>query len=150
LAAFRREAIRVAWQRTVARSELRHLHLHRVALDKLRRQPELSPFHKTFGFHVDGVDIQGIALPDGWQERVVAVDNANTNGIRGLCLEVSDLAVSTLAAARQKDIDFVRVLLRERLVRAEVLHRRLDAVAALDPQERASLHDRVERLVQSR
>jgi hypothetical protein len=49
---------------------------------------ELSPFHQTFGFYVDGVDhvdLAGIALPHGWAERTVVVENSNTNGIRGLC-----------------------------------------------------------------
>ncbi len=107
---------------------------------------ELSPFHKTFGFHVDGVDMAGIVLPARWQERVVVVDNANTNGCRGLCLEPADLAVSKLTAGRPKDVDFVRVLLRERLVRSEVLHERVDSVPRLDDAGNASLHDLVNRL----
>jgi hypothetical protein len=107
---------------------------------------ELSPFHKTFGFHVDGVDMEGIVLPAKWQERVVVVDNANTNGFRGLCLDPSDLAVSKLAAGRPKDIEFVRVMLRERLVRPEVLHERLDGVSCIDEARRTSLHDLVNRL----
>jgi hypothetical protein len=57
---------------------------------------ELSPFHTTFGFYVDGVDIDAIALPDGWRERVVRVDNPNTNGIVGYCISPPDLA--TLAS----------------------------------------------------
>src|SRR5687768_9449872 len=36
---------------------------------------ELSPFHRTFGFYVDGVDIDAIALPAGWQERLIVVAN---------------------------------------------------------------------------
>lgn len=107
---------------------------------------ELSPFHKTFGFHVDGVDIEGIVLPGRWQERVVVVDNDNTNGFRGLCLDPADLAVSKLAAGRPKDIDFVRVMLKERLVRREVLHARVDTVSSLDEARIASLHDLVNRL----
>jgi hypothetical protein len=107
---------------------------------------ELSPFHKTFGFHVDGVDIGGIALPRGWQERVVVVDNASTSGFRGLCLDPGDLAVSKLAAGRPKDIDFVRVMLRERLVRAEILHERVDGVPSVDEARKTSLHDLVNRL----
>ena len=63
---------------------------------------ELSPFHRVFGFYVDGIEISGIVLPDGWQERAIAVENANTNGFRGLCLEPADLAVSKLAAGRPK------------------------------------------------
>ena len=40
---------------------------------------ELSPFHQTFGFYVDGVDLAAIVLPDGWGPRVVVVDTPNTN-----------------------------------------------------------------------
>jgi hypothetical protein len=107
---------------------------------------ELSPFHKTFGFHVDGVDMEGIVLPARWQDRVVVVDNANTNGFRGLCLDPADLAISKLAAGRPKDIGFVRVMLRERLVRAEVLHERVDGIPGVDGEPKASLHDLVNRL----
>jgi hypothetical protein len=95
---------------------------------------ELSPFHKTFGFH----------LPGGWQERVVVVDNTNTNGFRGLCLEPADLAVSELAAGRSKDIEFVRIMLRER--RPEVLHERIHAISQVDEARKTSLHDLVSRL----
>jgi hypothetical protein len=108
---------------------------------------ELSPFHKTFGFWVDGVDVSGIVLPEGWRERTVTVDNPNTNGFRGLCLEPGDLGVSKLAAGRAKDLDFVQVLLREGIVSASTLHDRIDAVADLDGERRAELHRRVERLV---
>jgi hypothetical protein len=107
---------------------------------------ELSPFHKTFGFHADGVDIAGIVLPAGWQERLVVVDNENTNGFRGLCLEPADLAVSKLAARRPKDIEFVRIMLRERLARPEVLHERIDSISRLDRTSKSALHDLVNRL----
>ena len=107
---------------------------------------ELSPFHEAFGFYVDGVDIRGIVLPDGWQTRLVAVDSPNTNGVRGLCLDPTDLAVSKLVANRSKDRDFVRVLLRERLLTADVLHARIDRVADLDTPRRVALHQTVDRL----
>ena len=54
-------------------------------------------------------------FPHGWQDRLVVVDNPNTNGVRGLCLGPVDIATSKLAAGRPKDLDFIRVLLRERL-----------------------------------
>jgi len=107
---------------------------------------ELSPFHETFGFYVDGVDMGGIVLPDGWQTRLVVVENPNTNGVRGLCLDPADLAVSKLAANRSKDRDFVRVLLRERVLTVDVLHARIDRVATVDPQRRAMLHETADRL----
>lgn len=93
---------------------------------------ELSPFHQTFGFWVDGVEIQGILLPDGWGNRLVPVDIPNTNGYRGLCLDPADLAVSKLAAGRPKDLDYVRVLLCEGLVLARTLRERIYATPALE------------------
>ncbi len=107
---------------------------------------ELSPFHQTFGFYVDGMELSGVVLPRGWAGRVVVVDTPNTNGIRGLCLEAGDLAVSKLAAGRDKDLAYVRVLLRERLVTAEVLQARIDDVSGLDESERGRLHERLARL----
>ena len=49
---------------------------------------EDSQFHKTFGFYVDGVSPTTARLPQGWESRLVAVCNPNTNGATGWCLEV--------------------------------------------------------------
>jgi hypothetical protein len=100
---------------------------------------ELSPFHQTFGFYVDGVEMAGIVLPEGWDERLVVVDNPNTSGIRGLCLDPGDLGVSKLAAARPKDLEFVRVLLRERIVSPTQLLLRLSRVPGLTNERRSAL-----------
>jgi hypothetical protein len=100
---------------------------------------ELSPFHQTFGFYVDGVDLGAITLPEGWRDRVVVIDNANTSGFRGLCLDPADLAIRKLAAGREKDLEFVRALVREGLVATSTLTERLAVVAGLAP-------DRAERL----
>jgi Nucleotidyltransferase of unknown function (DUF6036) len=107
---------------------------------------ELSPFHQTFGFYVDGIELSAVVLPAGWPARTVVVDNANTNGFRGLCLEPADLAVSKLAADRPKDLDYVRVLLREGIVAPDVLRARIDATRAVDDKGRAALHQMVARL----
>jgi hypothetical protein len=61
----------------------------------------LSSFHETFGYHADGVGP-----------------------------EIHDLAVSKCAASREKDADFVRVLLREHMVEAGTLEQR---TRQLDP-----------------
>jgi hypothetical protein len=86
---------------------------------------ELSPFHETHHFYVQGVSPETCKLPDGWRRRCIRVRTAATNGKTGWCLEGHDLALSKLAAFRPKDKTFVRVLLREKLVRADVLLRRL-------------------------
>lgn len=39
---------------------------------------ELSPFEQTHGFSIDGVDLTTAALPEGWRDRLVKVQNANT------------------------------------------------------------------------
>ena len=89
---------------------------------------ELSPFHSTHGFYVHGLPIESAKLPDGWRDRVVRVQNENTDGRSGLCLEGHDLAASKLAALRDKDRNFVRVLLLEGLIEEATL---LERVATL-------------------
>ncbi len=108
---------------------------------------ELSPFHETFGFCVDGIDLRTIILPAGWQDRVVIVDNPNTNGYRGLCLGPEDLAASKLAVGRDKDIEYVRILFRERMARPSDVERRIAALSALEPADRDGLIARLRGLL---
>ena len=98
---------------------------------------ELSAFHQTFGYYAHGVDETTATLPPGWRERLVPIHNENTGGATGWCLEVHDLAASKLAAGRDKDLDFVRVLLGERMVSPATLAERLSALPL--PPERAEL-----------
>jgi hypothetical protein len=86
---------------------------------------ELSLFHGTHGFYVHGVSVETAVLPDGWQERAVAVRNDNTSNNTGWCLEAHDLAVSKLVAFRDKDKNFVRTLLVEKLIDPKILDQRL-------------------------
>jgi hypothetical protein len=39
---------------------------------------ELSRFEELHGFSIDGVDMETSALPEGWRDRLVKVQNANT------------------------------------------------------------------------
>jgi hypothetical protein len=89
---------------------------------------ERSLFHETFGYYAHGVDETTATLPPGWQERLVPIHNENTGGATGWCLEVHDLAASKLAAGRHKDVEFVRVLLSEKLVSPETLARLVEAL----------------------
>jgi hypothetical protein len=57
----------------------------------------------------------------------------------GWCLEVHGLAVSKLVAGREKDMEFVRVLVRENMARRAVLRER---ARTLDlPSERPAIID---------
>ena len=82
-----------------------------------------SQFNLTFGYYADGVSPQTATLPKGWETRLVKVCNENTGGAIGWCLEPHDLAYSKLAARREKDLAFVRELLRHHLARQTVLSR---------------------------
>jgi hypothetical protein len=86
---------------------------------------EYSQFHATHGFYVHGLTIESALLPRGWERRTVPVDGAGPDRSVGRCLEAHDLAASKLAAFREKDRDFVRTLLAERLVNARKLRLRI-------------------------
>jgi hypothetical protein len=107
---------------------------------------EGSPFHQTFGYYAHGVSSETGHLPAGWRERLVRVHNQNTGGGTGLCLEVHDLAVSKLVAGREKDLDFIRGLLRHQLVHVEVLSERL-ASMFFAPERLQTFGVQMERLV---
>jgi len=90
---------------------------------------ELSLFHQTHGFYVHGISIESAKLPGGWEKRTVSVsDPISTQGKTGLCIEAHDLAASKLAAYRQKDKEFVRLLLIEKMIEARILRGRIGAL----------------------
>ena len=91
---------------------------------------ELSMFHQTFGYYAHGVDDTTAVLPAGWRERLVPIENANTGGAVGWCLEAHDLAVSKLVAGRDRDVQFVRVLLGQGMVDPAVVEQRLAQLPA--------------------
>jgi hypothetical protein len=70
----------------------------------------LSPFHETFGYYADPVDIATAVLPAGWEDRLVGLSPGDTGGVEGLCLDAHDLALSKYAAGREKDLVFTREL----------------------------------------
>ena len=94
---------------------------------------ELSHFHQTHGFYVHGISIESAKLPEGWEQRTVSVsDPISTQGKTGFCVEAHDLAASKLAAYREKDKEFVRLLLIEKMIDANIL---TDRINALDIKE---------------
>lgn len=60
-------------------------------------------------------------------------DEISTNGKSGWCVEVHDLAASKLVAYRQKDRDFVRMLLIENMIKSQILIERLDSQVIGEP-----------------
>jgi hypothetical protein len=90
----------------------------------------LSLFHNTHGIYADPVDETTATLPRGWFDRVQLLSGPLTETIggyraRGLCLELHDLAVSKLAAGREKDVQFFNALVRRGNLQSETLRLRL-------------------------
>jgi hypothetical protein len=102
---------------------------------------EGSPFHGTFGYYAQGVGPETAVLPTGWEARLVRVQNANTRGATGLCLEIHDLCLSKHVAGRDKDRRFTRAAAKAGLTRPEILVERLATM---------TLDDRVRDLVRMR
>ena len=107
---------------------------------------EKSVFHETFGYYAHGVSPETAVLPSGWQDRLVPVCNANTRGLTGWCLEPADLAVSKLVAGREKDVAWLRVLFRLRLVAVSLVRARLTVTLIAGEAQRQIVAARLERL----
>jgi hypothetical protein len=106
---------------------------------------ERSIFHETFGYYAHGVDETTAILPAGWMQRLVPIRNPNTGNATGWCLEVHDLAASKLVAGREKDLEFVRILLLSKMIRRETMSERILALP-LPPERLRNVHERLGRL----
>ena len=81
-----------------------------------------SEFEAVNGFNVEAVGRWTLftALP-GWEERLVKVESPA--GVVGWCLSALDLAVVKLDAAREKDLRYVREMIRAGIVGREEIRR---------------------------
>ena len=73
---------------------------------------EMSTFHEENGIYAEGVHIDVATLPEGWKDRLVSWELQSSKPADPHFLDPYDLAVSKLAAGRQKDLDFVLALIR--------------------------------------
>ena len=105
---------------------------------------EGSQFHQTYGYYAQGVGPETATLPQGWRRRLVRIENSNTGGFSGLCLEVHDLAISKYVAGREKDLEFTRELARHGMTDRKTLNERL-AATKLDPSVSRSIKGRIAR-----
>jgi hypothetical protein len=95
-----------------------------------------SMFHRQHGFYVHGVSLETATLPEGWQDRTVAVRGRGTKPSTGYCVEGHDLAASKLVAFREKDRAFVRTLLAEGMVDPEALIQRIHSLPVDEDQQK--------------
>jgi len=87
----------------------------------------LSPFHDTFGYHADGVGPETATMPADWMQLAKLY---YIGDITVVSPDLHDIAVSKCVAARDKDADYVRTLLRHRMIGFQMLETRLRALDA--------------------
>lgn len=86
---------------------------------------ELSPFHQTFSYYAHGVGKDTVTLPDGWEGRLVPIQNDNTRGVTGWCLEIHDLLASKYVAGRERDMEFAAEAIKHGLILKDLLDERI-------------------------
>jgi hypothetical protein len=108
---------------------------------------ELSVFEQTYGYYAQGVAPETATLPQGWRDRLVKVQSPATDLKIGWCLEPHDLVASKLAAAREKDREFVSALLRHGLVQKDEVEKRIQnmPIANADKQRMSMMLLRIGR-----
>ncbi|HEY2380576.1 MAG TPA: hypothetical protein VGK48_05280 [Terriglobia bacterium] len=79
---------------------------------------------------------------------MIPVHNKNTGDGTALCLEVHDLAVSKLVAAREKDLLFLAGLLQHRLAEPKLIRDRIMTLQ-IPPEQRDASLARLDRLQKS-
>jgi hypothetical protein len=83
-----------------------------------------SYFDATYGYYAHAVGPETAIVPAGWEQRLVPINNANTGGATGWCLEIHDLLLSKCVAARERDWEFVEEALRHELADPDEMQRR--------------------------
>lgn len=89
---------------------------------------EFSPFHEMFGIYAQGVDFTTSILPEGWRDRLVKLQNANTGNAIGYCLDPYDLCVAKLMAHREKDLEYVNSVINSGLLLKEEIISRISLI----------------------
>jgi Nucleotidyltransferase of unknown function (DUF6036) len=89
-----------------------------------------SSFHGSFGFYAHGVGPETMKGPAGWEQRLIEVKIQSRPAQKAepiaYCLELHDLVLAKCAAARERDWDYAREMLRLGLVDLAELLGRVD------------------------
>jgi hypothetical protein len=87
-----------------------------------------SRFARQNGYYADVVTPDLATLPSGWESRVKPL---RFGPVTALCLDIHDLVISKLAAARLKDLEFAAAILHLKLAKKATLLKR---IAQLDSE----------------
>jgi len=72
-----------------------------------------SAFHTTHQYYAHGVGPDTATLPGSWLSRAVRVSTPYMEGAVAVCPCATDLAISKMAAGRDKDMAYVAVMVAE-------------------------------------
>lgn len=86
---------------------------------------EGSLFHSTFGYYAHGVGPETAIVGPGWESRLVRLENENTHGAIGWCLEPHDAIAAKLVAGRDHDVAFAAEAIRAELVERSTIGNRI-------------------------
>lgn len=97
-----------------------------------------SPFHKEFGFYIDGVDEKTAHLPNDWRSREqrlrVRLDDRE---IEVIAPSPADLVAAKLYRGDPKDIKFASICLRSGLTQHDQVKRILEVIMPEDMLQNA-------------
>ena len=102
---------------------------------------EGSLFERENGFYLDPVSPKLPTLPDGWDQRLVAVDL--DNGIVIRCLDPHDAAISKYARGEPRDIEWIRAGLSAGIISMPMLMHRFAKTRFLDEDEGSAARQRL-------
>ena len=102
---------------------------------------EGSLFERENGFYLDPVSPKLPTLPDGCDQRLVAVDL--DNGIVIRCLDPHDAAISKYARGEPRDIEWIRAGLSAGIISMPMLMHRFAKTRFLDEDEGSAARQRL-------
>ncbi|MCU0749711.1 MAG: hypothetical protein MUF13_09235, partial [Akkermansiaceae bacterium] len=107
---------------------------------------EGSAFHQTHGYYAQGVGPDTAVLPGDWLQRVHRVQNGNTDGRVGYCLDPIDLFLAKAVAGREKDREFITAMLQNEMISDETITARISQLG-LPELEKNNILERWKRIM---
>lgn len=114
----------------------------KLAFELAQRWGQGSQFERKHGYYFDPVSPALPTLPEGWQERMIAVDLPS--GVKVKFLEPNDAAVSKYARGDPKDREWTREGLRQSILSLATIEYRFRET----PFDSQDEHERVKRFVE--
>lgn len=95
----------------------------RVFVEIAAQISEGSRFHVKHGFYADPISPKILALPEGWESRLIPVTLAK--GVVANFIDPNDMAIAKLARSESNDLRWVTAGVRAGIIKIEILEDRL-------------------------